>query len=361
MTSSWGGNQPARPAPASPAAAAGSRPAIVTPDAVGLDVDIATVGSRGVAYFVDLAIFLAVLIVLTVAQAVLGGAGFVPGWFAIAVLLLLAFMWQFGYPIGFETLWRGRTPGKAVMGLRVVTVEGAPIGLRHATVRAAVGVIELLFTVGAIAIITSLVSSRSQRLGDLGAGTLVVRERRATANPVVEVFVPPPGFTEYAARLDVHAVGPAEYAAIRETLRRAHELPPQVARRVTAELAQQLVGRVRPAPPSNCGPWEFLLCVAAAVQARRAPLGATPPPVPGAPGVGVPGSGGPSGVASSSPPRSPQSPPVPTSPPSAVSGTGPPPARPRPPSGGSGPGGTPADRPGETPGGPTPGAFQPPG
>jgi uncharacterized RDD family membrane protein YckC len=310
-------------------------PAIVTPDAVGLDVEVATVGSRGVAYVIDLLAFLTVFVVLSFAQLLLGGAGFVPGWFAIAVLLLLTFAWQFGYPIGFETLWRGRTPGKAALGLRVVTLEGAPVGVRHASVRAVVGLLELLGTFGIPAILTSMISSRSQRLGDLAAGTMVVRERRASRTPQVEVFTPPPGLEHYVAQLDVAGLRPADYATIRETLRRAGELPPEVGHRVTAELAHQLLPRVRPAPPAGCEPWVFLRCVAAAVQARRAPApgggptGATS-------GAGSLGSGTPSSatVAAPRPPAAPQSP----SPPAATPAP-PPAAQARPPAASPGPSG----------------------
>jgi uncharacterized RDD family membrane protein YckC len=98
---------------------------VVTPEAVLLDLDTATVGSRAVAYLLDLAVLGIGYTALGIATAILGGGGFVPGWVGITLLLLLVFAWQFGYPIGFETLWRGRTPGKAAMGLRVVTTEAA--------------------------------------------------------------------------------------------------------------------------------------------------------------------------------------------------------------------------------------------
>lgn len=258
-------------------------PAIVTPDAVGLDVEVATVGTRGIAYIIDLAIFGVVLFFLSLTQAVLGGAGFVPGWLAIAILLVLTFAWQFGYPIGFETLWRGRTPGKAVMGLRVVTVEGGPIRFRHAAIRAVIGIVELLSTMGVPAILTCLTSSRSQRLGDMAAGTIVVRSRarRAIGVPTAEVWYPPRGLEAYVAQLDVSAIGSQEYALIRETLRRGAQLPPQIAAKVSDDLAVQIRDRVQPAPPPGCPPEVFLTAVAAAVQQRRRHVvGRNQPPVP---------------------------------------------------------------------------------
>jgi uncharacterized RDD family membrane protein YckC len=268
-----------------------SRPVgIVTPDAVALDLEVATVGSRGIAYLVDLAIVGTGLVLLGVAEAVFGVGGFVPDWAGLVLVLLLVFAWQFGYPIGFETLRRGRTPGKALLGLRVVTVEGAPVGFRHAAVRAVVGLFELTGTVGVPAILTSLVSAHGQRLGDLAAGTLVVRERRSRATPEVHRFAPPPGRERYAAQLDASMLGPTEYAAVRDLLVRAPQLPPDVRHRVAAQLGDALRPRVTPAPPPGIGPEDWLRCVAAAVQARR--TGGVPVPPTGVPvppsGVPVP-------------------------------------------------------------------------
>ena len=82
-----------------------------------------------------------------------------------------------GGPIAVETLSHGRSLGKLACGLRVVRDDGGPIRFRHALVRGAMGVVEILMTFGVIACIASLVSARGRRLGDVFAGTLVVRER----------------------------------------------------------------------------------------------------------------------------------------------------------------------------------------
>ena len=266
------------------------RPVVVTPDAVGLDLEVATVGSRAVAYLLDLVLLVVGFLLLGIAEATFGFGGFVPEWLAIAVVLVLVFAWQFGYPVGFETLWRGRTLGKAAMGLRVLTVEGAPVGIRHATIRAAVGLFELTATLGAGAVITSFASSRGQRLGDLAAGTMVVRERHAAGDPRAEVFHPPHGLESYVRQIDVSGLGPGDYAAVRDTLRRAPQLPADTRTHVTLQLAQTLFLRVTPAPPAGVTAEAWLACVAAAVQARRVPL-TRPAAVPAGPrprGVGAP-------------------------------------------------------------------------
>lgn len=250
---------------------------------MGLDLEVATVGSRGVAYLLDLIVLAVGFVLLSAAQAAFGSQGFVPGSSGIAIALLLLFAWQFGYPIGFETLMGGRTPGKAAMGLRVITLEGAPPGVRHAAIRAATAVVELLGTVGAVAIISSFVSVRGQRLGDLAAGTLVIRERRAVRELEAVRFTPPSGQEAYAASLDVSALTSAEYAAVRDALRRSPQLPPSARESVMNALASRLLPRVRPAPEASMAAETWLTCVAAAVQSASVPVGragsSTGPPV----------------------------------------------------------------------------------
>lgn len=242
----------------------------VTPDAVALDLSTATVGSRGIAYVIDAAILFTGLLLIGLAEVILGITGFVPGWFGLALLLLFGFTWQFGYPIGFEVLLRGRTPGKAAMGLRVVTVEGLPVGVRHATIRAAIGLLELLGTFGMVAVIASLSNARGQRLGDLAAGTIVLRERRSGGQPTAMVFRPPEGWEPYVARLDVSGLGNAERAAIRDTLRRLPDLPTAIRAEVVGDLAEALVPRTTPAPPEGMTAEVWLRAVAAAMQRSTA-------------------------------------------------------------------------------------------
>jgi hypothetical protein len=164
------------------------------------------------------------------------------------------------------------------------------VGLRHAAVRATVGIFELLMLLGLPAVISSLVSPRGQRLGDLAAGTVVVRERRATGELEAVTFAAPAGHEDDVAQLDVSALGSRDYATVRDTLRRLHTLPDTATRvRVAERVASALVPRVSPAPRPGMAAETWLRCVAAAMQVRRTvpvprsdvPVaGETPPPPP---------------------------------------------------------------------------------
>ncbi len=79
------------------------------------------------------------------------------------------------------------------MGLRVVTREGAPVQFRHAAIRAALGLIDFYLAFGGVAVISALVTREHQRLGDLVAGTLVLRERTGARAPTAVRFAVPAG------------------------------------------------------------------------------------------------------------------------------------------------------------------------
>ena len=294
-------------------------PQIVTPEAVGLEFQTAGLGSRSLARLIDTAIQGAVLF------AVLAGLGAVSsssggiGTAAVVLLLVGLFLLIFGYPAIFETLWRGRTPGKAALGLRVMTREGAPIRFRHAAIRSALQLIDLLLLGPAIGVLALLFSRDDQRLGDMVAGTLVVRERSGARAPAPLVFPPPYGYEDYVARLDVSGLSGADYETVRAFLVRAGSLAPQVRWDLASRVAVPLAQRLRHTPPPTMPPDLFLACLAAAYQGRH-----------GGPTTWLPPAADRTGVARMPPPPQPSSPPRSPPPPRPPAGSPPPP---RPPAG----------------------------
>lgn len=278
-------------------------PAVVTPEAVPLDLQPAGLGSRFVAILVDWAVQVALLFALLLVGIGLS-AGDVGG-IGIALFFLLTFAVLFGYPVVLETLWRGKTLGKAAMGLRVVTTEGGPVRFRHAAIRAALGLVDFFLTSGAAAVISVLATRNNQRLGDLVAGTLVLRERTGLPPPQAAEFTVPAGLEPYAASLDVSGMTADDYRAVRAFLLRAPGLDYQVRYQLARGLADPLAERVRPLPPKGIHPAWYLICVAAVYQQRT--LATAPPPVPPLPGPPPP--------PPPEPPTSPEPPPPPGRPP----------------------------------------------
>lgn len=209
------------------AAHAGERRGIVTPEAVMLDFDAAGLGSRVVAFLLDLLVLVGTLLAVAFAVSMLSlGEGL--GWMGVILFVVSVFALIFGYPTASETLWHGRTIGKAAMGVRVVTVEGAPVRFRHAAIRAGLGIVDIYLTCGFVATVSMVVSPLHQRLGDLAAGTMVIRERSALGGGRVDArwFPPPPGFEAFTAAVDPTGLRPADHAFARAVLLRLPDLRP---------------------------------------------------------------------------------------------------------------------------------------
>ncbi|MET7296001.1 RDD family protein [Streptomyces griseoloalbus] len=240
---------------------------LVTGEAVALELRPARLPSRALAVLLDLAaalaVYIAVTIALVTATASLDQAAQTAISIAAFVLVLV------GGPIVVETLSQGRSLGKLACGLRVVRDDGGPIRFRHALVRGLIGVIEILMTLGVVACISSLVSARGRRLGDVFAGTLVVRERV----PVGEAgFVPPPPpwLAGRFSGLDLSAVPDGLWLAVRQYLTRMRQLDPQVGRSMAERLAADLAERTGAPVPPGVPPAAYLAAVVQERQAREA-------------------------------------------------------------------------------------------
>lgn len=245
---------------------------IVTPEAVVLDFETAGIASRALARVLD-ALIQGVALFALLLLAVVG----LPGTAGVVVAIVGVALVVLGYPILCESLMRGRSPGKAALGLRVVTVEGAPVAVRHAFIRSAVGIIDFLLPPGGLfAVVSSLLSPKGQRFGDLVAGTIVLRERTATAPSMAVWFNPPAGLEGYAQTLDVASVTDAQFAVVRAFLLRVHELAPEARIAMSLRLASPLTAALHHMPPAGVHPELFLVCVAAAYQRRRGAV--FPPP-----------------------------------------------------------------------------------
>ena len=240
---------------------------LVTPEAVVLGLPIASVGSRAVGLLVDGLLQGLGMLVLGFAAGAVGTSGL--GWVGVSMFLLAVFALLFGYPVAFETFWRGRTPGKALMGLRVVTVEAAPVGLRHAAIRAALGLLDFWASSGGVAVVSALFTRRAQRLGDLAAGTVVIREGRGRRQVAALTFEPPPGAEDYARQLDVSGLDESDYLAVRSVLVRARTLGAAASEPLAVEALRVLTPRIVPAPPPGMPALAVLTCVAAAHQQRH--------------------------------------------------------------------------------------------
>jgi uncharacterized RDD family membrane protein YckC len=240
---------------------------VVTGEAVVLDVPVARFPSRMLAIAIDLAVQLVALGILLVLVAATRADGGLDDAAGAAIALGVTVLVIVGYPVIFETLSRGRSLGKLVLGLRVVGDDGGPERFRQALVRSLASVLEIWALLGAPALITSLLSARGKRLGDIFAGTFVIQERLPArrAAPVVM----PPLLAAWAASLELSGL-PGETAAIaRSYLGRYWELTPVAREEFGRRIAAEVAARVSPPPPPGTPPAAYLSAVLAERHARE--------------------------------------------------------------------------------------------
>ncbi|MFD4634705.1 RDD family protein [Streptomyces sp. NPDC058284] len=240
---------------------------LVTGEAVALEMRPAKLPSRALAVLIDMVVAWTVYLVVTL--GIIASTSSLDDAAAAAVAVASFVLVLVGGPIAVETLSHGRSLGKLACGLRVVRDDGGPIRFRHALVRGAVGVVEILLTFGVVACIASLVSARGRRLGDVFAGTLVVRERVPAARAAF-VPPPPPWLAGRFAGLDLSGVPEGLWLAIRQYLTRMGQLDPQVGWAMAERLAGDLVERTGAPAPYGVPPAAYLAAVVHERQARDA-------------------------------------------------------------------------------------------
>ena len=167
-------------------------------------------------------------------------------------------------PMTVETATQGKSLGRLAIGARIVRDDGGAITLRHAFVRALMGMVEIYSTLGGIATLTALLNSRSKRLGDLLAGTYSQNERPAR---VVELdWTMPPELATWALTADVARMPDGLSRRIVQFLQQSARLTPQSRQRLGAELSREASAWVSPVPIAHP---EALLAASILVRRQR--------------------------------------------------------------------------------------------
>lgn len=224
---------------------------IETPEHVNISYELAGPGSRLWASFLD-----HLIIVLGIATIVLVAVSFevgmpdtgAPAVVAAAVaggpLLLLA-----GYFALFETLWNGQTPGKRAAGIRVMRDDGTPAVPADCLIRNAVRIVDFLPYLYFVGGVTFFAHRQSKRLGDIAAGTVVVKLREQELPRVVEAATEQPTLPEdvlQVVRPSAASISGEEYGTVRRFLQRRFELAPEVRREMAARVIEALRPKLSP-------------------------------------------------------------------------------------------------------------------
>jgi uncharacterized RDD family membrane protein YckC len=260
---------------------------VVTGDAVVLDVHIAQLPVRAVSALIDIAvIFIGYLLALMLWAAALSRFDHAA---AAAIIIIFTVLVYVGYPLVFETATRGRSVGKIVMGLRVVSDDGGPERFRQALFRALAAVVEIWMLLGSPAVICSMLSPKAKRIGDIFAGTVVISERGPKLRPPPTM---PPSLAWWAASLQLSGLRPEQAEIARQFLSRALQLDPPLREQMAYRIAGDVFTHVAPPPPPGTPPQLALAAVLAERHRRELarlrpfpsgpvawpPVGGPPPP-----------------------------------------------------------------------------------
>jgi uncharacterized RDD family membrane protein YckC len=220
---------------------------IDTPEQIALELPIAGIGSRSLAIAIDtvlqVVLFLASLLALGfVGRGMSLGLGGLrltrflePYGPAVIVLFLFGLYW--GYFAFFEIIWKGQTPGKRAVRIRVIKESGRPINAYEAIGRNLVRVIDLLPGMYAVGITCMMLNRHSQRLGDYVAGTVVVHDARS------DVAQPDWSGEGNASNPDVAQLTSGDLVLIETYLQRRLELEPEVRDRTAHQIASRIVAK----------------------------------------------------------------------------------------------------------------------
>lgn len=240
------------------------RDELVTGEAVLLDIPAASLPGRLGSGAIDMLVNVVGLVLTLWALFTLVGSISTAN--LTTFVLMDVVLWTVAVPVTLETLTRGRTLGKLALKLRTVRDDGGPIVFRHALVRGLVGFVEIYLFSGAPAAIAAMATTRARRLGDLAAGTYVVREEthiRLTAPPQM-----PYGMQPWAQAADIASLPDGVALAMRQYLARAHELTPAARDAVGQGLLAQVLPLVSPPPPAGA-PLEAVLAAVLVERGRR--------------------------------------------------------------------------------------------
>jgi uncharacterized RDD family membrane protein YckC len=232
--------------------------AIATPEGLTIELVLGGLGSRFTAALVDIVLKVVIILAILGVMALAGG-------FGVAAASILTFVVYIGYDIAFECLARGRTPGKRLTGLRVLRTDGRPVDPLSSAIRNVIRIVDGVSLAYIPGMLSVLLTRRNQRLGDLAAGTIVVREEPVDdeaapgSSPAPEPAAPWPapawpatgdgaGFTPPVApsasglALDLTAITAQDVVALRAFAARRTGLEDSV----RTDLAARLAGAVRP-------------------------------------------------------------------------------------------------------------------
>lgn len=264
---------------------------ITTPENIAIEYELAGLGTRFLASVLDIVIQIAIGLIVTVlwviVEAILSAlklasaasfmsdvGGIIVGVWFIAIFLLI-----FGYYIFFEIRWNGQTIGKRQLGLRVIREGGYPVRPYNVFIRNLVRVLDFMPVFYLAGVISILATKNYQRVGDIIAGTIVVKQRAPQSLDgllriahITPEHLDPAALAIVARQAD--RLSPDEYRAVRHFTERRRQLSLEAQQIAAIKVAVPLMQRLRIVPPlgaSAVNYADFLEYLAVAYEMIRRP------------------------------------------------------------------------------------------
>jgi uncharacterized RDD family membrane protein YckC len=233
---------------------------IETPERVPLHFALASIGNRFLACAIDHALQALAIILMIIGFTLLANYSSVgdrlwalPKWIQ-AILVIIVFLIFSSYFAFFEWIWNGQTPGKRWLKLRVIREDGRPVTFWEAAVRNLLRTLDMMpFPFYSIGLVSVFVSLSDQRVGDMVAGTVVVREREAEAPAFSQVFASPVSdpalrrsFKPVEFVADVNVLTESEIQVVETFLRRRWDLAEMARQWMAWRVSLPLLYKLRP-------------------------------------------------------------------------------------------------------------------
>ena len=233
---------------------------VVTGEAVVLELRAASFAARALSTLIDVTTHILLLFLLFYLVGNTFG-GFLDPALTRALVLASVVLMILVVPVTVETLTRGKSLGRLIMGLRIVRDDGGAVRFRQAFTRGILAVLEIYMLVGSLAFAVAVFNEKSKRLGDMLAGTYAMRERVKAPPPPVVVM--PAELAPWAALADIGRLPDPLSRRAARFLAQAERMTPPARTALGTSLATEVSAFVSPPPPPGTVPESYLRAVMA--------------------------------------------------------------------------------------------------
>jgi len=224
-----------------------NRMTVLTPEAVEIELEPADLGSRFIAILIDtiiqIVLILPVIVLMGLMEFFSTGKGVQPfaSWVTGLLFILLFILGFSGYHIFFEIIWNGKTPGKRITSIKVIRDGGFPVEVTSSFIRNLIRIVDFIPFYYFAGIISIVLCKNKKRLGDIVAGTMVIKEYADIPPPVLAIHEECSNCINLSC---LEKITEHEYTLIRELILRHEELDMTARKSIASKIAGELMEKL---------------------------------------------------------------------------------------------------------------------